>query len=426
MSPSHGPTDLLVSLAREEMRMKRQPYLTNHRLHVIGLALTVILASCRPLEQPTVLPAAIEMPTLSSIMPETMPETMPEIMLLMNNLVCPSIPSTAALLPLAPYDEELGDCALIGRSGEIEVWLTELEQIAESCYANRETNWADTLAARDNLDSQIDELELEGVETVTPQIDELEHGLALLVEEACPIYGNPELSEPSEPFPPPTHYYTIWLKTIGENVGEYCTMIDELVKPLWQACDEINFYQDCQAPNPEQYHSIIEWKMNAAQINYDYTDFFYTNTLQTYGWGNFRVYFNEASIDCPIVQQLASIPTFTFSKNAFCRKGPSVDYEDVTAFLQHQSVQIDGRNQDEPRWWWVLIPGSSGHCWVSDSTGSAVGFLEGVNTVAAPPLPPTPVCTRDLPQNRCEAAGGTWRQDPDILTAVIYFCDCSK
>ncbi|MCK4963050.1 MAG: hypothetical protein KAS19_11215 [Anaerolineales bacterium] len=388
--------------------MKRQPYLTNHRLHVIGLALTVILASCRPLEQPTVLPAAIEMPTLSSIMPETMPETMPEIMLLMNNLVCPSIPSTAALLPLAPYDEELGDCALIGRSGEIEVWLTELEQIAESCYANRETNWASTLAARDNLDSQIDEL-APGALSIT----------------ACLSFGGDEGYEPSESIPF-TNYYTIWLKRIGENVGEYCTMIDELIKPLRQACDEINFYQDCQAPNPEQYHSIIEWKMNAAQINYDYTDFFYTNTLQTYGWGNFRVYFNEASIDCPIVQQLASIPTFTFSKNAFCRKGPSVDYEDVTAFLQHQSVQIDGRNQDEPRWWWVLIPGSSGHCWVSDSTGSAVGFLEGVNTVAAPPLPPTPVCTRDLPQNRCEAAGGTWRQDPDILTAVIYFCDCSK
>ena len=290
MSPSHGPTDLLVSLAWEEMRMKRQPYLTNHCLHAIGLALTVILASCGPLEQPTVLPAATEMPTLSSIMPETMPE----LMLLTNYLVCPSIPSTAALLPLAPYDEELGDCALIGRSGEIEVWLTELEQIAASCYANRETNWADTLAARDNLDSQIDEFEPEGAETVTPQIDELELGLALLAKEACSIYGKSELSEPLEPFPPPTHYYTEWLKRIGENVGEYCTMIDELVKPLWQACDEINFYQDCQAPNPEQYHSIIEWKMNAAQINYDYTDFFYTNTLQSYGWGNFRVYFNES------------------------------------------------------------------------------------------------------------------------------------
>ncbi len=391
------------------MRMKREPYLINHRLLAIGLALTVMLASCKSLGQPTVLPIAIEMPAEDSVMPEIMPETIPEIMLLTNKLVCPSIPSTDALLPPAPYDEELGDCALIGRSGEIEAWLTELEQIAASCYANRGTNWVGTLAARDSLDSQIDEF-APGAPSIT----------------SCPSYGYSEPSEPSEAIPPPTHYYTIWLRRIGENVGKYCTLIDELVKPLWQACDEINFYQDCQAPSSEQYHSIIDWKMNAAQINYNYTDFFYTNTLQTYGWGNFRMYFNEASIDCPLVQQLTSIPTFTFSKNAFCRKGPSADYEDLTAFPQSQSVQIDGRNQDEPRWWWVLIPGTSGHCWVSDSTGSAAGSFEGVSIVAAPPLPPTLVCTRDLPQNQCEAVGGTWRQDPNILTAVIYFCDCSK
>ncbi|MCK4489103.1 MAG: hypothetical protein KAU23_02530 [Anaerolineales bacterium] len=398
--------------------MKRQPYLTNHCLYVIGLALMVILASCSSLEQPTALPATV-IPTLISIEPGIKSG----ITMLTNKLVCPSIPSTAVLIPPAPYDEDLGDCALIGRSGEIEAWLVELELIAENCRANREANWASALAARDNLDSQIDEFEPEpeGVETVTPQIE-----IELDAEVSCPIYDDPETSELPELIPPPTHRYTHWLKRIGENVGEYCTMIDELVKPLWQACDEINFYQDCQAPNPEQYHSIIEWKMNAAQINYNYTDFFYTNTLQTYGWGNFRVYFNEASIDCPIVQQLASIPTFTFSKNAFCRKGPSVDYEDLTAFLQHQSVQIDGRNQDDPLWWWVLIPDSSNHCWVSNSTGSASGLLEDVNTVEAPPLPlAPPVCTRDLSQKQCKAAGGTWKLDPG-QDSPVYFCDCSK
>ena len=402
--------------------MKSQSYLASHRLHALGLVLTVMLATCRPLEQPTVLPAATETPMVSSTIPEivqeTLPEIMPEAVLPTSNLVCPIMPSTDALLPPAPYDEELGDCALIGKSGEIEDWLTELEQIAASCYANRETNWADTLAARDNLNSQIDDLEV----IESPQ-DPSEITMAL---EMCPIYGNPEPSAPLGAFPTPTHYYTEWLKTIGENVGKYCTLVDELVKPLWQACDEINFYQDCQAPNPEQYHSIIEWKMNAAQINYNYTDFFYTNTLQTYGWGNFRLYFNEAYINCSIIQEPVSVPAFTFSKNAFCRKGPGLAYEDVTAFLQDTSVQIDGRNQEDPRWWWVLIPDTSAHCWVSDSTGSAAGILDDVNTIAAPPLPPAQVCTRDLSQNTCEAAGGTWRQDPNVLTAVVYFCDCSK
>ena len=365
--------------------MKRQPYLTNHRLYAIGLALTVILVSCSSLEQPAVPPAAVDQPTLSSIEPGIMSG----IEILTNKLVCPSIPSTAVLIPPAPYDEALGDCALIGRSGEIEAWLTELELIAESCHANRETNWADTLAARDYLNSQIDELEPEleplepkprGVETVTPP-SILMSGMEPMTG-SCPIYDFSENSESlaeDELIPTPTHHYTDWLKRIGENVGEYCTMIDELAKPLWRACDGINFYQDCQAPNPEQYHSIIESMMNAAQVNYNYTDFFYTHTLQTSGWGNFRLFFNEASIDCPL-QSHAPIPTFTFSMNAFCRNGPNLAYENVTEFLQDQSVQIDGRNQDEPRWWWVLIPDSSEHCWVSDSTGSAVGFLT--------PLPP--------------------------------------
>lgn len=111
----------------------------------------------------------------------------------------------------------------------------------------------------------------------------------------------------------------------------------------------------------------------------------------------------------------ASIPTFTFSKNAFCRKGPSTAYDDVTAFLQGQSVQIDGRNQDEPRWWWVLIPSSSGHCWVSDSTGSTSGSLDGVKVVSAPPLPPTPIPTAEIIQcsnyadpSSCTSNGCAW------------------
>jgi hypothetical protein len=361
--------------------MKKQPYLTNHRLHAIGLVLTVILVSCSSLEQPTVPPAAVDIPTLSSIEPGIMSG----IEILTNKLVCPSIPNTAVLIPPAPYDEELGDCALIGRSEEIEAWLVELELIAESCHANRETNWSDTLAARDNLNSQIDELEPElepepeGIETVTPP-SVLMPGIEPMSKELCSSYDFSENSESlpeDESHPLPTHHYTEWLKRIGENVGEYCTMIDELVKPLWRACDGINFYQDCQAPNLEQYHSITESMMNDAQVNYNYTEFFYTHTLQTTGWGNFRMFFNEPSIYCPL-QEHAPIPTFKFSMNAFCRNGPNLAYENVTEFLQGQSVQIDGRNQDEPRWWWVLIPDSSDHCWVSDSTGSAVGSLTPV------------------------------------------------
>lgn len=349
--------------------MEDRLLIANYRSLCMYIALPIVAAACTPPEPPPVVHPAIEFPTPNSLMAQPRPP--------MDSLICPTIPSTDVVIPPAPYDEAVGDCALVGHSADIEVWLTQLEQIAENCHANRQANWAATNEARDDLDLQIDGLAV-GPEKIT----------------SCPTYGSVESSEPIPGLPPSTHYYTLWLRTIGENVEEYCAMVDELIKPLWLACDEINFYQGCQATNPDQYHAIVDAKMSAAQINYDYTDFFYTNTLQVSGWGNFRLYYNEASIDCPRAEPATSTATFTFSKNAFCRKGPSVAYEDVAAFPQHQSVQIDGRNQDEPRWWWVLIPGTSAHCWVSDSTGSAAGPFEGASIVAPPPLPtPTPTPT---------------------------------
>lgn len=42
-----------------------------------------------------------------------------------------------------------------------------------------------------------------------------------------------------------------------------------------------------------------------------------------------------------------------------------------------------------------------------------------------PTATPEPVCTRDLANRReCEAAGGVWTQDPNVLVAVVYYCAC--
>jgi hypothetical protein len=354
--------------------MKGAARVLTHRVLVTNLGLTIMAVSCNPVNQPTVAPSPTEAPDASGFVAGALPVA--------YTLVCPAIPSTDIVLPPAPYDEALGDCALIGRSAEIEAWLTELEQIAEGCLANREENWAATNAVRDDLEAQID-------------------GLALGPDKfaLCGKYGSLGGLESGDESAPFSHYYTSWLSTIGKNVGRYCTMVDELVQPLWEACDEINFYQDCQAPDPEQYRATVDGKMNAAQVNYDFTDFFYTNTLQVSGWGNFRLNFDEAAIECPVVEPVTSAPTFTFLKNSFCRKGPSLAYEDVTAFLKDQSVRIDGRNQDEPRWWWVPIPGTSAHCWISDSTGLAAGPIEGASIVAPPP-PPTATPAPTAPPRR--------------------------
>lgn len=301
-----------------------------------------------------------------------------------NGLLCPTVPNTDVVLPPPPYDEDAGDCALVGHSAEVEAWLAQLEQIAEECHSNRGPNWESTNAARQWLDLQVDDLhdetQISNEQASTP--DTIVVGGLV-----CGTYGqseSPDLADSA--LAPSSHYYTNWLSDIGENVMEYCSMIDELIKPLWTACDEINFYLNCGVADPETHHAIIASKMNAAQIKYDYTDFFFTNTLQVAGWGNFRQSYSEALIICARAEP-ASTPTFTFSMNAFCRKGPSTSYGEVTAFLPDQSVQIDGRNQGETRWWWVLIPGTASHCWVSDSTGLADGLLEDTTVISPPPLP---------------------------------------
>ena len=57
----------------------------------------------------------------------------------------------------------------------------------------------------------------------------------------------------------------------------------------------------------------------------------------------------------------------TFTKNAFCRKGPSVQYFDAGSFNPGDTAQAEGRNDTDPRWWYVRKPNGE-HCWVSETT----------------------------------------------------------
>jgi hypothetical protein len=78
-------------------------------------------------------------------------------------------------------------------------------------------------------------------------------------------------------------------------------------------------------------------------------------------------------------------------ENANCRRGPGSVYPVLTSFLEGQSFQVDGRTADFPRWWWVLIPGSNQHCWVSDAAGTPAGDPAALPVIQKPPTPtPTP------------------------------------
>jgi len=402
--------------------MKRLANFSHYRLLIIALGVMLLLTSCKQLGLFSNILTAEEIPSPVGFDPG--------MELPSKYLTCPAIPNAAPVIPPGPYDEELSDCALRGKSTEIETWLTALEGIANSCLANRETNWAATLDSRDYLDAKIDEFKvIEVVKTVMPGSDQGYGITELQLVSICPLYIVTENIDPLRPLPELSQIYSIWLKNIGEDVEKYCTRIDEIIKPIWQACDEINFYQDCQAPNPEQYHAIVDRSMNSSQAKYDFTNFFFTNYLQNGGWDDFRSSFNEASLDCPPIQAFPSPPTFTFYMNTFCRRGPSSKYEEVATFLEGQKVQIQGRNHHEPRWWVIPNPGARGQCWVSDSTGAAEGPLEELEIVAPPPLvinkpnndqSTTNTCSKDLRPSDCVAAGGNMAGGS---TGASY-CDC--
>jgi hypothetical protein len=387
--------------------MTRLPYFSHYRLMILALGLIFLTTSCKQFIQSNFPPAEDEITAPGGFDPG--------MELVSDYLICPIIPDTAPVIPPGPYDKDLGDCALRGKSAEIETWLTELELIAASCQANRDTNWAATLAARDYLDANIDELEdLVTVITPTGEIDEGWFDSPVQTRrrnrEIEPIDHSLDEDESSDT----PLLYTNRLMRIGENIEEYCTMINEIIEPLWQACNEINFYQDQQVQDPEEYHSILELGMDDAQTSYDLTDTFYINNLQSGGWDDFRSSFNASSLDCPLDSQ-APDTKFTFSQNAFCRKGSSSEYEEVATFLEGQEVQIVGRNHHEPRWWVIPNPGARGQCWVSDSTGAAEGPVEELVIVAPPPLvikkpsnDQSNTCSKDLGSSACTPSGGTW------------------
>lgn len=81
-----------------------------------------------------------------------------------------------------------------------------------------------------------------------------------------------------------------------------------------------------------------------------------------------------------------------FIQNANCRRGPGRVYDVVTSLLAGQEVLIEGRSAPGlAPWWWILLPESRAHCWVSDVTVEKSGPVEDLPIIAALPTPtPTP------------------------------------
>ncbi len=88
--------------------------------------------------------------------------------------------------------------------------------------------------------------------------------------------------------------------------------------------------------------------------------------------------------------EFACAESLKIIQNANCRTGPGTGYDVVTAFPAGLTLFVDGQNADTNiKWWWVQIPETSGHCWVSTSTV----MIEGTTSPSCLPAiadPPTP------------------------------------
>ncbi len=83
------------------------------------------------------------------------------------------------------------------------------------------------------------------------------------------------------------------------------------------------------------------------------------------------------------------VPIFVLTKNANCRFGPGQAFNEVGAAFAGDNVPIEGKNEDGS-WWLVRLPNGT-LCWISGTTGTAAGNMDGVPVVQSPPTPiPTP------------------------------------
>ena len=133
------------------------------------------------------------------------------------------------------------------------------------------------------------------------------------------------------------------------------------------------------------------------------------------------VQFRVAESDLLIID-----PHLVLTKNAFCRKGPSTDFEDVTGFLAGTELNLVGVNAE--RTWGKVeatVNAMTFQCWVALSTAEITGdppvLVGPLLPTSEPTEPAGPVCVTTLDSEACVAAGGTY-----FLGAASAFCDCSE
>ena len=101
---------------------------------------------------------------------------------------------------------------------------------------------------------------------------------------------------------------------------------------------------------------------------------------------------------------------------AYCRVGPSTDFEVVTTFMEGEQLDLLGVNP-EKTWGKVekMVKNTLVQCWISLKFLDVFSSEEPV-ILTVPTLAPQagPRCTSTLDRTACREAGGTYQEDPPL------------
>jgi len=215
-----------------------------------------------------------------------------------ESLDCPSATMQEPSMPTNPFSKDKTDCQLLTNLAGVEQYLNKLQSMTEACKSRKNSNYDSASHANQFLHVEVDHLK------VAPPPDTTTYQ---------PARTTCSFSEPSKPadggveIPDPSKQYTNWLFGIGDDVKKYCSDIDNMLAEIGDNCRKVNKEIKCEMdqgglPSEESksaYHAELDTAMNKVINTYSYTETFYTYTLMTYDFGNFRIYFNNGTgIDC--------------------------------------------------------------------------------------------------------------------------------
>jgi hypothetical protein len=223
-----------------------------------------------------------------------------------NCMVCPKLQLPALNLPPAPFDEEIGDCSLLGRSSEISAYVKYLEHLAEQCNIRSPEIMQHVITVKSDLNRQVGQLPI---------------GTERAPDFSCFINPNSEPSCSEEPVEPAEKSvyeekqggeYTFWLKRLRDGTLDYCKSVYESEKPLLDECGKIKrLTEACKGTRPGtvvEYQSGIEAAYKKAIDNSVITGSLYEKNLKK-DFANFKLKYNEALLDY-CVQKEETLPEF--------------------------------------------------------------------------------------------------------------------